>query len=43
MQDKIDTLKGFVKAQGIVVAGVICFGLAIVGGLSHTAACIACV
>lgn len=38
MKDKIDTLKGFVKAQGIVVAGVICFGLAIVGGLSHTAA-----
>ena len=38
MHDKIDTLKRFVKAQGIVAAGIICFGLAIVGGLSHTAA-----
>ncbi len=38
MQDKIDTIKSFMKAQGIVVAGVICFGLAVVGALSHTAA-----
>lgn len=38
MDDKLNTLKNFVKAQGIVVAGVICFGLAIVGALSHTAA-----
>lgn len=38
MNDNIDKIKGFLKAQGVVVAGVICFGLAIVGGLSHTAA-----
>ncbi len=38
MGDKTDALKSFMKAQGIVVAGVICFGLAIVGALSHTAA-----
>lgn len=38
MKDATNTIKSFIKTQGIVVAGVVCFGLAVVGGLSHTAA-----